>query len=43
MVYLPTKDMQTPPFSFTPVLIIDAQCADSNEKSIFQILFSELS
>ena len=36
--YFPTKDMQTPPlpFSFAPVLMKDAQCAESNEKSYFR-------
>ena len=35
----PTKDMQTPPptFSFNPVYMKDAQCAESNGKSNFPI------
>ena len=32
----PTKDMQTPPLSFTPIFMIDAHSAESNEKSIFR-------
>ena len=42
--YFPAEDIQTSPtLSFAPVLIEDAQCAESNEKSIFRFLFSELS
>ena len=35
--YFPIKDMQTPPLplSFAPVLMKDAQCAESNEKNQF--------
>ena len=37
--------MQTPPpfLSFDPTVMKDAQCAETNEKSIFQFLFFELS
>ena len=38
--YFPTKDMLTPhPLSFTPVLMKDAQCSGSSEKSIFRFLY----
>ena len=38
--YFPTKDMKTPPLlSFDPVFMDDAQCAETNEKSIFRFLF----
>ena len=43
---VPTKDMKTlmpTPFSFDPVFMDDAQCGVTNEKSIFQFLYSELS
>ena len=34
--FFPTKDMHTPPhLTFAPVLMKDAQCAESNEESIF--------
>ena len=38
-------DMETapPPFSFDPVFMDDAKCAETNEKSIFLFLFFELS
>ena len=36
-----TKDVQTPPFSFDLVLMKDAQCAETNEKSTYRFLFSE--
>ena len=32
--FFPSKDMQNPPLSFAPVLMEDAQYAESNEKSI---------
>ena len=39
--------MQTPtprpPLSFDPIFMEDAQCAETNEKSIFPFLFFELS
>ena len=38
---VPTKDMQTP-LSFHPIFMEDAQYTESNEKSIFQIIFFEL-
>ena len=38
--YFPTNDIQTPaPLSFDPVVIDDAQCAETNEKYIFRFLF----
>ena len=40
--YFPTQDMQAAPplpLSFAPVFMKDAQCAESNEKSIFRFLF----
>ena len=42
---VPTKNMQTPPtpLSFDPVLMDDAQCTETNEKSIFRFLFFSLS
>ena len=41
---VPNKDMQTPPpalppLSFDPIFMEDAQCAETNEKSIFRFLF----
>ena len=41
----PTNDMQTPPspLSFDSIFIEGAQCAETNEKLIFQFLFFELS
>ena len=41
--YFLTKDMQTTSLSFDPVFMDDAQCAKTNEKSIFRFLFFELS
>ena len=38
----PTKDMQTP-VSFDPVFMKDAECAETNKKSIFRFMFFELS
>ena len=32
--------MQTPPLSFDPVFMGDAQCAETNEKSISDLYFS---
>ena len=32
-----------PPFSFSPIIMKDAKCVESNEKSIFRFLFFELS
>ena len=44
MGYFPTNDMQTPaPLSFDPIFMDDAQCAETNEKSIFRFLFFKLS
>ena len=31
-----------PPFSFSPIIMKDAKCVESNEKSIFRFLFFEL-
>ena len=31
-----------PPLSFDPIFMKDAECAESNEKSIFRFLFFEL-
>ena len=48
-VFFPAMDMQTPPlplFSFDPVSMDDAECAEYNEKLnkfLFQFLFFELS
>ena len=40
---LPSKDMQTlPQLSFDPIFMEDAQCAETNEKSIFRFLFFKL-
>ena len=41
MGVFPSNDMQTPPPSFDPVFIDDAQCAETNEKSIFRFSFFE--
>ena len=32
-----------PPFSFSPIIMKDAKCVESNEKSIFRFLFFEFS
>ena len=40
---VPSKDMQTLPLSFAPIFMKDAQCVESNKKSIFRFLFFELS
>ena len=40
---VPTKDMQSPPsppLNFYPTFMKDAQCAENNEKSIFDFYFS---
>ena len=42
---VPSKDMQTPPLSNCQTFMKDAQCAETNEKSIFRFwrhLFLEL-
>ena len=44
-LHIPTKDVQTPSsptLSFAPILMEDAQYAETNEKSIFRFLFFEL-
>ena len=44
--FFPTKDRQTPHLSFDPVFMDDAQCAETNENSIFRFfryLFFKLS
>ena len=33
----------SPPLSFAPIIMKDAQCAESDEKLIFRFLFFELS
>ena len=40
MGFFPTKDMQIPCLSFDPVFMVDAQCAETNEKSISDFYFS---
>ena len=46
MCPVPTNDMQSadlPTFSFDPTFMKVAQCAEKNEKTIFRLLFLELS
>ena len=40
--FFPTKDVQTPPLRSGHSYMKDAECAESNEKSIFRFLFYEL-
>ena len=36
---VPSKDMQTPPLRNGPIFMKNAQCAETNEKSIFRFIF----
>ena len=42
--FFSSKDMQTPtpPFSFAPILMINADSAELNEKLIFRVLYFKL-
>ena len=39
---VPTNDKQTPPLSFDPTFMKEAQCGETNKKTIFRFLFFEL-